>query len=171
MTTRGIAAAAIACVIGAWAPSLRAGEDIKLTGCLVKAEGNDGYLLTNTPDDPGWQHASDARVTPSAVGTTGGFATIFYWLNGDGDLKNHVGHRVEVEGDLKGDLRDGEIKVDRKDDWTELTIKSDGHDMKARVPNTSVFPASKDNKDEKGNILVRRVDVDHVKMLGASCTP
>jgi hypothetical protein len=169
MRTWGITAAALACAICAWTPVLRAGDDIRLTGCLVKGEGDDaGYLLTNTPAEPAWQRSSDASVAPSAVGTTGGFATVFYWLYGDDDLKEHVGHRVEVEGDLKGDLRDGEITIDRKDDWTEVSVKSDGHSMKARVPHTSVFGRE---KDQKGDVLVRRVDVDHVKMLGARCEP
>ena len=44
---------------------------------------------------------------------------------------------VEIRGDVKGDLKDGEIKLDRKDRWTELTVKSDGRTMKANVPNAS----------------------------------
>ena len=47
---------------------------------------------------------------------------MFYWLDGDDDLKHHIGHRVEVEGDLKGDVKDGEIKTERKDNWTEVTV-------------------------------------------------
>jgi hypothetical protein len=41
--------------------------------------------------------------------------------------------------------------------------------MKAQVPNMSVVPASKGDKERKGDILVRRVDVERVRMLGASC--
>lgn len=147
-------------------------KDIKLSGCLVKGEGDGGgYLLTNLPSEPAWQSTSDANVVPSAVGTSGGFATIFYWLDGDDDLKHHIGHRVEIEGDLKGDLKEGEITADRKDKWTELTVKSDGRSMKANVPNASLFPASSDDKDKdrKVNALVRKVDVNKVRMLAATC--
>src|SRR3954465_13289660 len=65
-----------------------ADNEITLTGCLVRAEGDGGYLLTNTPQDPAWINPSDTRVSPSAVGTVGGFSTIFYWLEGSGDLKD-----------------------------------------------------------------------------------
>src|SRR5262245_60639127 len=81
-------------------------KDIKLIGCLVKGEGDGaGYLLTNSPAEPAWQRSGDANVSPSAVGTTGTYADIFYWIDGDRDLKRNVGHRVEIEGELKGDLK------------------------------------------------------------------
>jgi len=61
-------------------------DEIKLTGCLIRAENGAGYLLTNAPDDPALFKADDRKVAPSAVGTTGGFATVFYWLYGNNDL-------------------------------------------------------------------------------------
>ena len=143
-------------------------NEIKLTGCLIRAENGAGYLLTNAPDDPALFKADDRKVAPSAVGTSGGFATVFYWLYGNNDLNQHVGRRVEVEGDLQGDVRDGEIKTHRKDHWTEVEVKSAGRTMKARVPNASLMGASDHDKD-KGGILVSRVNVDHVKMIGAGC--
>ncbi len=143
-----------------------ADDDIKLTGCVVRGE-NGGYLLTNAPGEPAWQNSADSHVTPGTVGTTGGFTEIFYWLRNDNDLKPHVGHKVEVEGELKGDLKEGEIKSDRKDRWTEIEIKSGGESMKARVPHASVVPAGKG--DQKMPILVRKVDVRKVRMLAANC--
>jgi len=144
-------------------------KDIKLTGCLMKGEGDGaGYLLTNSPAEPAWQRSADGHVAPSAVGTTGTYADIFYWLDGNNDLKRNVGRRVEIEGELKGDLKDGQIETDRKDKWTEMTVKSDGRTIKARVPNTSIV-APEGNKDQKSRILVRKVDVSKVKMLAASC--
>jgi len=146
-------------------------KDIKLTGCLMKGEGDGaGYLLTNSPAEPAWQRSADGHVAPSAVGTTGTYADIFYWLDGNNDLKRNVGRRVEIEGELKGDLKDGQIETDRKDKWTEMTVKSDGRTIKARVPNTSIV-APEGNKDQKSRILVRKVDVSKVKMLAASCEP
>ena len=67
-----------------------------------------------------------SNVTTTAIGTRVHIRTVFYWLGGDDDLKKHVGHRVEIEGELKGDIKEGEIKLDRKDNWTELEVKSDG---------------------------------------------
>jgi len=145
-------------------------EQVTLTGCLVRGEGDgDPYLLTNAPADPALTGAASAS-TPSGVGTVAEFRSIFYWLDGDDDLRNHVGHRVEIQGDLKGDVKDGEIKLDRKDNWTELSVKAEGRSMKARVPNPSLFPAGK-QEDRKGQIAVRRVDVEKIRMLSASCQP
>jgi len=143
-------------------------DEIKLSGCLIRSEEGAGYLLTNAPGDPSIVKGDDHKVAPSAVGTTGGFATVFYWLYGSSDLNQHVGQRVEVEGDLQGDAHDGEIKTDRKDRWTDVEVKSSGQTIKARVPNAS-FRAANDRDNEKGRILVRRVNVEKVKMIGAGC--
>ena len=167
-------AIAVAFSVATGAAALRAetrqnDKDIKLSGCLVRGEEG-GYLLTNSPSEPAWQRTADATVVPSAVGTTGNFATIFYWLKDHNDLKEHVGHQVEVEGDLDGDIEDGAIKIDRKDKWTEIRVKSEGRDLRARVPHSSIVSwPSRDTREAK--VLVRRVDVEHVRMLAASCQP
>ena len=145
-----------------------ADEKIKLNGCLVRADNDNGYLITNLPGEPA-SSTADRNVATSAVGTSGAFATVFYWLRNDDDLKQHVGHRVEIEGELKGDIKEGEIKIDRKDNWTELEVKSGGDEMKAKVPNAYIFADPKGDKDRKISTLVRKVDVDHVKMLAAKC--
>ena len=145
-----------------------ADKRVKLSGCLIRGEGDDGYLLANPPSEP-YLNAPDKQVTPSTLGTSGDYATIFYWLERHGDLKSHVGHRVEVEGDLRGDVKDGEITTDRKDNWTDITVKADGRTLKARVPNTSIFPASNREKERKSQILVRKVDVERVRMIAALC--
>jgi hypothetical protein len=142
-------------------------DSVKLSGCLIKGEGDDGYLLINTPMEPGATPAEGRSVTPGTLGTTPVFANVFYWLDKDDDLRAHIGHRVEVEGELKGDLKSGEIEIDRKDQWTELEVKSNGREMKARVPNASVVAAP--NADRKISVLVRRLDVDKVRMLDAVC--
>ena len=90
-----------------------AADHVKLTGCLVKGQGSGGYMLINPPVEP--TRTSDARASmPSTIGTTGAFANIFYWIEKDGDLQPHVGHLVELEGEVKGDLNDGEIKIDHR---------------------------------------------------------
>jgi hypothetical protein len=166
----GFAAAAVSAVVGLNTSVQAAGRDekIKLNGCLVQAEGDDGYLITNLPSEPG-SSAANRNVATSAIGTSGAYSTVFYWLKNDDDLKKNVGHRVEIEGELKGDIKEGEIKLDRKDNWTELEVKSGGDEMKAKVPNAYIFPDPTKDKDRKISALVRRVDVDHVKMLSASC--
>ena len=143
-------------------------EKIKLNGCLIKAEGDKDYLITNLPSEPGSSASAD-RVTTTAIGTAANFSNVFYWLGGDDDLKKHVGHRVEIDGELKGDIKEGQIKVDRKDNWTELEVKSDGHEMKAKVPNAYMFAEPNRDKDRKISALVRKVDVNHVHMVSATC--
>jgi hypothetical protein len=148
-------------------------KDVKLSGCLIRGEGDGaGYFLSNTPTEPSLAKTTDNNVAPSALGTAGSFRTIFYWLDGDNDLKNHVGNRVEIEGVAIGNQpKDGDIKVDRKEKWTEITVKADGRTMKANVPLTSSLPAPGRDGDAKTDILVRRIDVNKVKMLAASCEP
>lgn len=149
--------------------SRAADKRVKLSGCLIRGEGDDaGYLLANPPTEP-WLTSPGKQVTPSVLGTSGEYATIFYWLDGHGDLKEHVGHKVEVEGDLRDDVKDGEIRTERKENWTEVTVRAGGRTMKAQVPNSSMFPASDRDKTRKSDILVRRVDVERVRMLGATC--
>ena len=148
-----------------------AADDITLTGCLVRGEGDGaGYLLSNAPGEPAWQRSADRRIEPSSVGTSGGFESVFYWLDGDDDLRKHIGHTVEITGELDSDLHEGEIEVDRKKDWTELTVKADGRTMKAHVPHASASAAPGRDGNEKMTVLVRRVDVEQVEMLGATCT-
>ena len=150
--------------------SRAADKRVTLSGCLIRGEGDGaGYLLANPPTEPSL-NSPGKQVTPSVLGTSGEYATIFYWLDGHDDLKQHVGHKVEVEGDLRDDVKDGEIRTERKENWTEVTVKADGKTMKAQVPNTSMFPASNRDRERKSDILVRRVDVERVRMLGATCS-
>ena len=143
-------------------------KSLKLSGCLIRGEGDGaGYLLISRAFDPAATAAAGAHVTPGTIGTTGDFANIFYWLDGNGDLRKHVGHHVEIEGDAKGDVKDAEMKIDRKDNWTELRVKSDGRTMRARVPQASIVAGP--DPDRKMDVLVRRIDVEHVRMLAADC--
>jgi hypothetical protein len=145
-----------------------AAETMKLTGCLARGEGDGaGYLLFNVPSGLAPAPSSSPATTPDAIGTTAAFTNVFYWLRDDDDLKPHIGHLVEVEGELEDEIDDGEIEIDRKDEWTEIEVKSDGREMKARVPSASVVPGP--DPDRKINVLVRRLDVEEVRMLEAVC--
>ena len=161
-------------MVAEWAAataSRAADKKVKLSGCLIRGDGDgDGYLLANPPTEPSLSSSSSTqKVSPSVLGTSGDYATIFYWLDGHGDMRDHIGHKVEIEGDLRDDVKDGEITTERKENWTELTVKADGKTMKAQVPNASMFPATNRDKERKSDILVRRVNVERVRMLGATC--
>jgi hypothetical protein len=148
--------------------AMRRDKTIKLYGCLIRGEGDGaGYLLISHAFDPATTAAAAGHVTPGTIGTTGDFANIFYWLDGNGDLRKHVGHQVEIEGDAKGDAKDAEMKIDRKDRWTELTVKADGRTMNARVPQASIVGGP--DAERKMDVLVRRIAVERVRMLAAEC--
>jgi hypothetical protein len=145
-----------------------ADEKTALTGCLIRGEGDGaGYFLINTSFAPSYESSAPSTVAPGATGTSGNFSNTFYWLDGDNDLREHVGHRVHIEGYAKGDVEDGDLEIARRDDWTEMTVKSDGRTMKARVPNSSIVESGRDSREV--NVLVKRIDVDGIKMIAASC--
>src|SRR5262245_17221400 len=160
------AAGAIAGLLSASSAHVAA-DSVKLTGCLIKGDNGGGFLLINPPSEPGGAVMDRHTVAPGSVGTTPMFANIFYWLEKDNDLTKHIGHRVEIEGDTKGDVKKGEMKLERKDSWTELEVKSDGHEIKARVPNSSIVAGHDD--DKKLDVLVRRLDPEKVRMIDAIC--
>jgi len=145
-------------------------KDITLSGCLVRGENGGGYLLTNAPGESVWDRSRAEPVEPGPAGTTGRMGSVFYWLDNNGDLKDHVGHQVEINGKLKGDLNEGQIKVDRKASWSEMEVKSDGKTLKAKVPaSLFVYPDGKAGGDPKVRVLVRKVDVEKVTMRAATC--
>lgn len=151
-----------------WPLPASAADNVSLSGCLVKATDNAGYLVTNAPADAAAARASDTRVSTNSFGATGDFTTVVYWIENANELEPHVGHMVEVSGDLK-ESKDGEMKIERRDRWSEIELKADGRTLHANVPNPSVLPDPAARKDTKREVIVRRVAVEKVKMLGASC--
>ena len=147
--------------------AVAADDDIRLSGCLVRGHDGEGYLVTNVPGEAAWQRAADATVVPGPVGTSGTVSSILYWLEKKDGLDDHVGHNVEIEGKLLGNLQDGQIKVTPKDEWTELEIESDGKSLKAQVPRSVLIIPEK--RDQKLDVLVRRVEPQRVRMLAAVC--
>src|SRR5687767_1512439 len=79
-------------------------KDVQLTGCVVRDEGGDGFLLTNMSSGVSVQRADATSVSPGPVGTSGTAATVFFWLDDDEELEEHVGHKVTVRGELEGDV-------------------------------------------------------------------
>jgi len=143
-------------------------KSIRLSGCLIRGDGDrDGYLLTSRGFEPSVRPSGDGHVIPGTIGTAGDYANIFYWLADNHNLRKHVGHLVEIEGSVKGDVKDGEMKITRKADWTELKVESDGRTINARVPHSSIVEGTDSRR--KVDVLVRKIDVDDVRMLAANC--
>jgi hypothetical protein len=146
-----------------------ADDEIRLSGCLVRGQDGQGYLVTNVPGEAAWQQPADATVVPGPVGTSGTISSILYWLEKRDVLDNHVGHYVEIEGKLQGDLQEGQIKVTPKAEWTDVEVKADGKSMKAQVPRSVLIIPDKDKGDRELDVLVRRVEPQRVRMLAAVC--
>ena len=161
----------------------RANDKVKITGCVIRTNdqggGGNRSLVVWSGGDVVFSNAvvefelaSESKEVAKVVGTSGGGVPIFYWLNDDDDLSKHVGQSVELTGEVDDDFEQGEIKFERKGDFTEIEFEVDGKEVKARVPTVMLVNADdKDsNKDDrKYNIVVRKVDVDDVKMLSTTC--
>src|SRR5918996_796089 len=72
-------------------------KEVTVTGCVLK--GDDGGFLLADSMLPG---ASASVPQPR----------VLYWLKDDDDLEGHTGHRVEITGELEGDLEKGQIEVE-----------------------------------------------------------
>lgn len=97
---------------------------------------------------------------------------VLYWLKDDDDLKDHAGHRVEVTGEIEGDVEEGEIEIEREKDGIEIEIKSDGRKVKATLPPwaapmaTGVANPPPGDKEIEIKYIVHKLDVKKVKVLG-----
>jgi hypothetical protein len=161
----------------------RANDKVKITGCVIRTNdqgsgGNRSLVVWSGGDVVfsnaivEFEPASESKEVARVVGTSGGGIPIFYWLDDDDDLGKHVGQSVELTGEVDENFEQGEMKFERKGEFTEIEFEADGKEVKARVPTAMLANANdkeSDKDDRKYNIVVRRVDVDDVKMLSASC--
>ena len=138
------------------------GDEITLRGCVGRAQAGSA----TAPPMLVWTRGDLMLSNPSLLG---GLAPdrVFYWLEDDEDLSEHIGQLVEVRGDL-GDFEKGEVEFDKEGDFTEIELKLDGKTEKARVP-TSWLGAPRG--DAEFDIVTRKIDVDEVKVLGACPVP
>ncbi len=87
-------------------PARADSSEVTLSGCLVKAADEAGYLVTNGPAEFTGKRNGAGKVSLNAFGATGGFAAVIYWIENKDALTPHIGHFVEVEGELKVDRKD-----------------------------------------------------------------
>ena len=169
--------AVAALVIGATANVLPAQQTVILTGdddfvfrgCVRRAN-----LQTSAPANIiVWSQGDimlDAATAlgagaPNPIGTSGMLGRVFYWLDAEDDLANHIGWLVEVEGNLE-DFETGEVEIERDGDFTEIEVELDGREETARMP-TSWLGVIGGDHDREFDIATRRVDVHNVRLLGA----
>ena len=145
--------------------------NVTITGCVVKGSQG-GFLLTQVNETIA-AAASAARPGSPVAATTTSPARVLYWLDDEDELKAHAGHKVEVSGALEGEIRKGEMEVERKGNgMIDIEAKYNGKRVKALVPE---LPSSLGTNGPVGdkeiniNFIVRRIDVKSVKMLADTC--
>jgi hypothetical protein len=135
-------------------------KEVTVTGCVLKGDDG-GFLLADL-------------MIPAAPATVPQ-PRVLYWLEDDDDLEGHTGRRVEVTGELEGELEKGQIKIEREDNAVKLEIKADGRKLKLKLPETpaaiGTSGAARDDEKKKDKIdyVVRKLDVASVKMVQSTC--
>jgi len=134
-------------------------EKVTLTGCAVKGDGDgDGFLLANGVEQ------TTNEMKP---------ARILYWLDDDDDeVEKLMGQLVEVTGEVEGDVKRGEIEVERENGMIELEIKADGRKANVKLADVpSAIGTSGSVKDREVELpyVVRKLDVKSAKSIAPSC--
>ena len=150
-------------------------EKVTLTGCAVRGDGDgDGFLLANTVEQT-------TRTSPTASGSTVSSSTssemkparILYWLDDDDDeVANLMGQLIEVTGEVEGDVKRGEIQVERENGMIELEIKADGRKANVKLADVpSAIGTSGSVKDGEVELpyVVRKLDVKSAKSIAPTC--
>ncbi|MGB2717299.1 MAG: hypothetical protein WBC51_24160 [Vicinamibacterales bacterium] len=146
-------------------------KNVTITGCVVKGDG--GYVLSDvSSENAAAAVAAGTPSTPQPAGTVMP-GRVFYWLKDDADLAAHAGHKVEVTGELEGDIEKGNISAEREGGLVELEFKIEG-DKKVTVKVPDVPPSvgtagSVGDKERNIPFVVRKIAVDSVKMISAAC--
>lgn len=124
-------AAALIAIVGIGSAAQAQEKDVTLQGCVLKGK-NGGYIITDVITSRPENIAGSREV----VGTAGSNSTgqVVYWLDDSRKLKKFVGHRVMIMGELEGDLKPGEVAVERNDDGlVELDVKYKGRKVTAEM--------------------------------------
>jgi hypothetical protein len=146
-------------------------KDVTITGCVVKGDG--GYVLSDVlPENSAAAAVAGTPSTPQPAGTVMP-GRVLYWLHDDEDLADHAGQKVEVRGELEGDIEKGNISAEREGGLIELEFKIEG-DKKVTVkvpdvPATIGTSGAVGDREKDFAFVVRKIDVDSVKMISSTC--
>jgi len=159
------------------APVGAAEEKVTLVGCAVKGNGDgDGFLLANSVEQ-----TTRTTVTPTPAGaaisqtTTNEMkpARILYWLDDDDhEVAKLMGQLIEVTGEVEGDVKRGEIEIERENGMIELEIRADGRKANVKladVPSAVGTSGSVKDREVELPYLVRKLDVQSAKSIAPSC--
>ena len=137
-----ICCVAVACSVGLGAQTkskskitVKDGKDVTVTGCVEPTASGNGFMLTHVADKSGTLHD-------------------YMLVSDDGDLKKHVGHRMQLEGKVT-DKGDGKIKIETK---TKTEVEH-GDDKETHM-----------KSELKGDMAgVPFLGVKSMKMIAAAC--
>jgi hypothetical protein len=144
-------------------------KDVTITGCVVKGDG--GYVLSDVSPENTVAATAGTTTPPVAGAVMPG--RVLYWLKDDDDLAEHAGQKVEVTGEIEGDIEKGMVSAEREGGLIELEFKIEG-DKKVTVKVPDV-PASVGtagavgDKEKDFAFVVRKIDVESVKMISSTC--
>jgi hypothetical protein len=124
---------------------------LTLSGCVIPGDAKDSFLVTNVTVD----------------GTTAAPANAFYRLDDSKKLRDHVGHRVEINGVADLDDHDkGKVTIKEKDGKVRTEITSERKTVKAEQP---VWGGTIGSMKMKGDISTYGFEVKSVKRLEGNC--
>jgi hypothetical protein len=160
-----------------------ADDEVVVTGCVVKGN-NGGYALTNVvPGSIDVASRTTATAQPAPSDVAAGASRVVYWLEDfeeqSGDVEDYEGRRVEIRGELEGDVEKGELEIERDGEWVKIKLEKDGDkDIETRMP-LALFLAGdspvgttgelKEGDNIELNLNVRRLDVKDVKVVTGTC--
>jgi hypothetical protein len=158
--------------IAAQAPVGDRDDQFVATGCVMptadfRSAGPQSLFVWSRGDV--YLAFADVRFRPAdtdrPIGTAGPFMPVFYWIDDENDFAKYAGQHVEIVGELSDELREGEIKIEAKGDFTEIEFDAGGREATARIPTAWFGPATRGRDIEK-DVVVRTVDVEKVTVLG-----
>jgi hypothetical protein len=138
-------------------------DDITIRGCITEARSPS----VTAPSVLVWSRSdimlAAAEAFHEPAGLTG---RVFYWIDDEDDLAKHLGKHVEIKGELE-DFEKGKVKMERDDGYTKVKLELDGKTEEARVPTSWLRSSTgRDEDDQEVKIVVRKIDVNHIKVLG-----
>ena len=150
------------------------GSPVTIAGCVVTNK-DDSFVLTQVEEVSGPATTAPNATLDSMTGLKGGAPGVIYWLSEDSVkmMRGHLGHKVQVTGTIT-DVSSGTLKVKQEPgkEGPDNTLKVEARDKEATAKTdapVTTGPAPTVKTEEKKSLPVRRVKVDTVKMISATC--
>ena len=153
-------------------PSVK-GAAMTISGCVMTDKDN-SFVLTHVQELSG-PRSPESPAVLGAKGLEGGGPEVIYWLSSESVkmMRGHVNHKVEVSGIIT-DVSTGTVRVrqdpgrDGRDNKVEVAARGKEVTGKTEKP-VMDGPQSTVKSDETKVLPVRRIKVDTVKMIAATC--